>query len=177
MKISTRKELKEVLAFERKIYKLRLFDCITRTAKFDAMRYVKLLRICEYHKNVGGVLHNVLFTFSRIRKNALGKKLGVEIGENACGKGMLIYHPVGIVINGASQIGENLRLHGNNCIGNSGQNNVCPRIGDNCELGFGAVVIGEVEIGSGIKIGANATVVKDCPTDNVTLVGTPARIK
>lgn len=87
---------------------------------------------------------------------------------------MLIFHSGFIVINSNSRIGENLVLHGSNCIGNSGTDSACPIIGDNVELGVGAVVIGNVKIGDHVKIGANATCVKSCERNYVTLVGTPA---
>ncbi len=112
----------------------------------------------------------------RIRKNALGKRLGIEIGEFACGKGLLIYHAGSIIINGGSNIGENLKLHGGNCIGNNGKDSMCPIIGDGVEVGYGGVVIGNVTLGNNIKIAANATVVKDCLFDGATLVGTPAKV-
>lgn len=50
-----------------------------------------------------------------------------------------------------------------------------PIIGDNVYFGAGSKVIGPVKIGSNIKIGANAVVVKDIP-DNSTAVGIPARV-
>lgn len=124
---------------------------------------------------IGG-WNTVLFSLTRIRKNDLGKKLGIEIGEFACGKGLLIYHAGSIIINGGSSIGEDLRLHGGNCIGNSGNESSCPTIGDGVEIGYGGVVIGNVTLGSNIKVGANATVVTDCLIDGVTLVGTPAQV-
>ena len=48
-------------------------------------------------------------------------------------------------------------------------------IGDNCFLGAGCKILGEVKIGNNVKIGANAVVLDDIP-DNCTAVGIPARI-
>ncbi len=43
-------------------------------------------------------------------------------------------------------------------------------------LGANAVILGPVELGNGINIGASALVIKDCKMDNVTLIGVPAKI-
>jgi serine O-acetyltransferase len=47
-------------------------------------------------------------------------------------------------------------------------------LGDDLFIGAGAKIIGAVKLGSGVRVGANAVVVKDVP-DNVTAVGVPAR--
>ena len=48
-------------------------------------------------------------------------------------------------------------------------------IGDNCYMGLGAKIFGEVTIGNNVIIGANAVVVKDIP-DNCVVGGIPAKI-
>ena len=50
-----------------------------------------------------------------------------------------------------------------------------PIIGDNVYFGAGSKAFGPVKIGSNVKIGANAVVVKDIP-DNSTAVGIPAKV-
>ena len=42
-------------------------------------------------------------------------------------------------------------------------------------IGAGAVIIGDIRIGSNVLIGANAVVIDDIP-DNCTAIGIPARI-
>lgn len=51
-----------------------------------------------------------------------------------------------------------------------------PRIGKNCLLGAGCCVLGDITIGDNVKVGANAVVLKDVPS-NCTVVGVPAQIK
>lgn len=51
-----------------------------------------------------------------------------------------------------------------------------PKIGNNVQIGCGAVIIGNVTIGNNVYIGANAVVLKDVP-DNSIAVGVPAKIK
>lgn len=55
--------------------------------------------------------------------------------------------------------------------GNSG----APIIGDNAIIGAGAKIVGKIEIGSNVKIGANCIVFKDIP-DNSTVVMKAPRI-
>lgn len=91
--------------------------------------------------------------------------------------GITIFHPsVGIVISGKSIIGKNLSLTGGNIIGIKRK---CKKgdfiIGDNCSLGANATIIGPLKLGNNIAIGASACVIKDCVTDNVTLIGVPAK--
>ncbi|MCD8003153.1 MAG: poly-gamma-glutamate biosynthesis protein [Clostridia bacterium] len=176
--IKNKQDLKDWLKYEKGLYELSNFDIITRSGMYWNWRYVKLLRYCEYHRNCGTPLHYFLFAINRIKKNRLGMKIGVDIGENHVGRGLLIYHNGSIVVNGIDlKIGENLKLHGANCIGNNGKNFDSPIIGDNVELGVGAIIIGGVTIGNNVVIAANATVINDCKQDNVVLAGTPAKIK
>lgn len=50
-----------------------------------------------------------------------------------------------------------------------------PVIGDNCYIGAGAKIIGNVTIGNNCRIGANAVVTKDVP-DNSTVISGEMRI-
>lgn len=49
------------------------------------------------------------------------------------------------------------------------------KIGRNCWLGFGSVVLPGVELGNNVTVGANAVVTKSFP-DDVVIAGCPARI-
>lgn len=50
-----------------------------------------------------------------------------------------------------------------------------PVIGDNCFIGTGAVVLGDIRVGNNVAIAAGAVVVHDVP-DNVMVAGVPARV-
>ena len=51
----------------------------------------------------------------------------------------------------------------------------CPVIGDNCYIGAGAKIIGDIRIGNNCQIGAAAVVLKDVP-DNSIVVGIPGTV-
>lgn len=51
----------------------------------------------------------------------------------------------------------------------------CTTVGDNCNFGLGAKILGTVHIGNNVIVGANAIVSKDIP-DNCVVAGVPAKI-
>jgi serine O-acetyltransferase len=99
---------------------------------------------------------------------------GCVIGTRArFGPGLVLAHPIGIVINSSVRAGVNLVLESGVVLGdNRGRS---PTIGDNVFVGSGAKVIGGVTIGSGARIGANAVVLHDVPPGTL-VVGIPARV-
>lgn len=103
---------------------------------------------------------------------------GCVIGRSAeFGKGFVIMHGVGVVINSGVRGGENIVIESGVVIGaaRNGLPVKVPVLGNNIFIGSGAKVLGGIRVGNNVKIGANAVVVKDVP-DNVTVVGVPARI-
>ena len=100
------------------------------------------------------------------------------IGRNAVfGKGLVLMHPVGVVINGGVCGGEHIVIESGVVIGaaRNGLPVKVPQLGDNVFIGAGAKVLGGIKIGNNVKIGANSVVVKDV-ADNCTVVGIPARV-
>lgn len=94
--------------------------------------------------------------------------------ETRIGGGLLLPHPVGIVVHPDVRIGRNCLIMHNVTIGANGPGGV-PTIGDNVDLGPGACVIGPVQVGDGAVVGANAVVVKDVP-ERAVVGGVPARV-
>lgn len=140
-------------------------------------KYLKLLRKQEYYINTtkGNKLKGLLAVIYEGRKNRLGMSLGIEIGSNCFGKGLNLYHS-NIVINPAVRAGDNCSLHGANCIGNNGLSAGVPKLGNDVDVGYGAVIIGEITIADGVKIGANAVVNRSVTETGCTVAGVPAKI-
>ncbi len=181
--IKTRKQLKEFLKIERKLYykeksRIRLLsDAFINESCMVIWKYQKSLRLTEYHfNNRKNILHLPLYFLYARRMNKLGVRLGIYIPINVFDSGLKIDHYGSIVVNGLCRIGKNCRLHGSNCIGNKGEGRIdeFPTIGDNFDLGIGACVIGGIVIGDNVKVGANAVVTHSFIEDGTVLVGIPA---
>jgi serine O-acetyltransferase len=98
---------------------------------------------------------------------------GCVIGVKAeFGLGLVLVHPVGVVVNSAVRGGKNICIESGVVIGdNRGR---IPVLGDDIFIGSGAKIIGGVRLGSGSRVGANAVVLHSVP-DGCTVVGIPAR--
>jgi len=80
-------------------------------------------------------------------------------------------HPYGIIIHPQAVIGRHVTIMQQVTIGGRDhRENIAPLIGDDVYIGAGARVLGDVRIGQGVVIGANAVVTRDIPP-GVTVVG------
>lgn len=111
----------------------------------------------------------------KFKLNYIGNIVGLEIPPGVLGDNATIYHR-NVVINGFSKIGNNVKFHGNNCIGNNGINMKAPKIGNNVDIGFGAVIIGDVVIADDCIIGANSIVTHSFLEKGTIIVGNPATV-
>jgi serine acetyltransferase len=89
------------------------------------------------------------------------------------GAGLSIYHGYGLVLNDHCVIGEDVVLRNGVTIGNKHEGGGVPVLGDRVEVGAGAIILGEIELGSDCKVGAGSVVLKSFPAGS-TLVGNPA---
>lgn len=179
--ILSKTDLREYLSYERPLYieggwaqTVKLW--LLQDSNYLLWNYVKLLRYTEYYYNTNWKL---MYWWCQRKKNKSGARLGISIYHNCIEKGLHIFHYGSIIVNAHCKIGEDFKLHGNNCIGNKGEHASLdvPVIGRNVDVGVGAQVLGKIVIGNNIAIGANAVVAHDCVEDNVLLLGIPAKAK
>lgn len=158
--------------------KERLLEKSANYPSYLLKKYLVYLRKQEYYINTArrNKLKGLLGIYYERKKNRYGVRLGIEIGPNCFGKGLQIYHVGSIIVNPAVKIGKNCKLHGGNCIGNNGKTDAVPRIGNNVDIGYGAVLIGDIEIADDVIIGANAVVNKSILQKGSTVVGIPAKV-
>jgi serine O-acetyltransferase len=143
----------------------------------DIWRFQRLLRKVEY---LGNCRTDPISRFNRraasFRLNRLGRLLGFTIPENVFGPGLSIAHRGTIVVNENCRIGANCRIHVCVNIGAAiDDGKVAPRIGDNCYIGPGAKLYGDIELADDITIGANAVVNRSFMEPSITIAGVPAR--
>lgn len=95
----------------------------------------------------------------------------VEIGEgfevNHYGLGVFLHHRV--------QVGRNVFISHLVTVGGRSQARGVPRIQDNVYVGPGAKILGDIVVGEGAVIGANAVVIHSVPPHSIA-AGVPARI-
>lgn len=105
------------------------------------------------------------------------KRYGVEIHPAAqIGRRFMIDHGMGIVIGETSIIGDDCLIYQGVTLGMTGKHagKRHPTLGDDVMVGANAVVLGNINVGSGAKVGAGAVVVCDVDCGD-TVVGVPAR--
>ena len=115
------------------------------------------------------------------RISELGK--GIKIGHNfGCGDFCFFGSAGGIEIGDDVIMGQNVRFHaqshnyeGQDLIRCQGVTSKGIKIGNNCWIGSGVVILDGITIGNGCVIGSNTIVTKSFP-DNCVIVGNPARI-
>lgn len=131
-----------------------------------------------YHKIHIPVIRQILyFLYKIIDFLIIRLVIGSEIPATiVAGKGMILYHPYGIIINPGVKIGENVVIRHQVTIGNNGIDFENPIIEDNVNIGAGAKIIGEITILSNSIIGANAVVNKNFKKAGL-LVGVPAVLR
>lgn len=135
-------------------------------------KYQIILRKCEYYKNTN---KKILYKINKFRLNILGDKLTIKFEPNTFGPGLSIAHIGTIVVNPSAKVGKNCRIHEGVTIGATNGKSESPIIGDNCFIGSGAKIIGNIHIGNNVAIGAGAVVVNDILENNITVGGVPAK--
>jgi serine O-acetyltransferase len=116
------------------------------------------------------LLYKLLFAFITI---ITGAELPCEA---ELGSRVRIDHPQGLVVSGDARLGDDVVLRNGVTIGlrRTGRRG-SPIIGNRVDIGAGAKILGEIQIGDECSIGANAVVLTDVPAHSIA-VGIPARI-
>ena len=117
---------------------------------------------------------NPLWRIARRQHEKLSVKLGVYIpGSTKIGYGFYIGHPVSIVINEGTILGNNVNI--SQCLTIGSNNNTPAKIGNNVYIGPSVNIVEDVVIGDNVIIGAGSVVVHDVD-NNITVAGVPAKM-
>ena len=103
---------------------------------------------------------------------------GIEIHPAATiGRRFFIDHGMGVVIGETAEIGDDCTLYHGVTLGGTSwdKGKRHPTLANNVVVGAGAKVLGPIQLGENSRVGSNAVVVKDVPSD-ATVVGIPGRV-
>ncbi len=103
---------------------------------------------------------------------------GIEIHPGArIGRRFFIDHGAGVVIGETAEIGDDVLLYQGVVLGGTTleKKKRHPTLGNNVVMGAGAIALGAIAIGDGVRIGSGSVVVKSVPP-GATVVGVPGKI-
>ncbi|RBQ11808.1 serine O-acetyltransferase [Pedobacter miscanthi] len=126
------------------------------------------------------ILRFIFFWYLLLYKFALGWLMNIGINSSAViGKGLRIQYGFGTVIGSNTVIGKNCNIRQLTNISakmkENGSYGRAPRIGDNVDIGISVVILGDVNIGNNVTIGAGSLITKDVE-DNCVMVGSTATV-
>jgi len=142
-----------------------------------SFKYIFWLRIAFFSRT-NFFLKILVYPFARLILHHLKYRLGISMyPQTKIGSGFYIGHFCGIFISAECVIGKNCNVSQGVTIGrsNRGKYKGFPVIGDNVFIGPGAKIIGAIEIGNNVAIGANSVITKNIP-NNAVVVGIPGKI-
>ena len=110
----------------------------------------------------------------------LAHRFAIVFGQVSIGNPVIVapgvYLPHGmVVIDGITRVGSGTSIAPFVTIGLKAGNFAGPNVGAGVNIGTGAKVLGNIEVGDGASIGANSVVTKDVAA-NTTVAGVPARV-
>ena len=121
---------------------------------------------------------NGLYVVSRLLSHFARWMTGIEIHPGArIGRRFFIDHGMGVVIGETAVIGDDVLLYQGVTLGGTGHEKEKrhPTLGNHVVIGSGAKVLGNIELGEWVKVGAGSVVVKAAPAHS-TVVGIPGRV-
>lgn len=145
---------------------------------YKVFNFIFSLRMHEYYFNKShqSYFDRIALAYWAHRHQSLGYLLGFDIPINVFGPRLRINHWGMIVVNGNARIGAFCDIHQGVNIGNHGNSDDVPEIGNNVWIGPGAKLFGKIHIADGCAIGANAVVNRSFNEPNKSVAGIPAKI-
>ena len=137
-------------------------------------------RICHYLSETDSknILQRILHVFFYLRFKKLQERCGIELNQHtSIGYGLRLPHKGNIVIHPQAKIGNLCEIMQGVTIGNNilKSRDKVAKIGNEVMICAGAKIIGAVEIGNTVIIGANAVVTKDVENNSI-VGGIPAKV-
>jgi serine O-acetyltransferase len=137
--------------------------------------FQRRLRLLEYIENAkpwpSAIRRAALIVLWRLHARQ-AERLGFTIPLNVFGPGLCLVHHGTVVVSSLARVGADARVHPSTSIGQDADG--APTLGDGCYIGPGARLVGPIELGSHVIVGANAVVTRSF-ADGAVLAGVPAR--
>jgi serine O-acetyltransferase len=145
------------------------FEVLVNYSGLHAIWFYRVTHFLWRHK---------LFFPARVISQLARFLTGIEVHPGAViGRRFFIDHGMGVVIGETAEIGNDVTLYHGVTLGGvsleKGKRH--PTLGEKVVVGAGAKILGDITIGSGSRVGANAVVVKSVPPESV-VVGIPGQI-
>ena len=172
--ITSKSRLKDFLKYEAKLYGIKKahYPLIAISENKVLYRYNYILRKREYYTNCNKTIRKYI---SRLISIRMEREHSIFLAINVFDKGLKLVHIGPRLVNGGATVGKNFTMHANTYIVAGGVNDIAPRIGDNCIMGVGSIILGKAELGNNIAIGAGSVVNKQFPEgkkyDNCSVTG------
>lgn len=141
----------------------------------NVMHWIRHYRKWEYHANNSGVFHRLSARYHEILTKRIGLRLGIHAGINKIGYGLRIMHLGGGTYLNVKQIGNYCGFNTGVLLGNSGDIDDLPVIGDYVAFGPGAKAFGNITVGDHAFVAANAVVTKSVAPGCI-VGGIPAKV-
>lgn len=136
------------------------------------------LQVLLFHRFAHWLYKQRLPVLPRLISHMARGLTGIEIHPGAqIGRGVFIDHGMGVVIGETAIVGDYSLIYQGVTLGGTGKESGKrhPTLGESVVVGAGAKVLGNLQIGSNVRIGAGSVVLRDVPSD-CTVVGIPGRI-
>ena len=163
---------------KRQVENIKRSDPAARNTLSIILLYPSIHAIFFYR--IAHFLNNLhLYFLARLISQITRFFTGIEIHPGATiGKGLFIDHGMGVVIGETTIIKDDVKMYHGVTLGGRGNETGKrhPTTGNNVEIGAGAKVLGAIEIGDNVRIGANSVVLQNVPSNRIA-VGIPAKIK
>ena len=149
---------------------MHLRQTLVDWSKGDDLRW--LWRLYRWRQRVRGKFFRDVVTFLLYRS---ARRHGGYLGAGAkiAGEPSLPHGLHGVFISRYAVVGARCKIYQNVTIGEV--DGKAPTIGPDCLIGAGAVLVGDIRVGQGVRVGAGAVVCRDIP-DGSTVVAPPSRI-
>lgn len=140
------------------------------TSKWMVLLTYPHITALNYHYVAHWLYQKKRFILARLIARRARKITGIEIHPGAViGKGLVIDHGMGVVIGETAIIHDDVLMYHGVTLGGTrlGPVKRHPTIESGVMIGAGAKILGDITIGQGSKIGANAVVKIDVPAHSI----------